>query len=372
MSQLRVAVIGAGNLGRIHARLLGEHRGVNLVAVADPSPKACEQIADSIDTKTIDDYRELIGHVDAAVVATPTRFHHEIAVDLLSHGIHTLIEKPITDSVSTAQDIVRTADRSGCVVQVGHVERFNPAFEAAISKIGTPKFFQAARTSTYTFRSTDIGVVHDLMIHDIDLVNSVVGGPLIDTRAVGFSMFGGHEDMAQARLQFSCGAVANLTASRCSFNAERTMQIFGTEGFAKIDFTESKVTFVRVPSWMRGREVDFFSLTESQKGFVRDTLFENILPMEEVVVERNNAILQEQADFISAIRDDLSPRVPASHGALAVEVAAKVIDALSGHQWQQGIASSTGPLPLVATGAATSEPVPQELMATPAEVKRAA
>ena len=371
MSQLRIAVIGAGNLGRIHAKLLGEQRGVNLVAVADPLPEACDRIAETIDTKTIGDYRELIGHIDAAVIATPTRFHHEVASDLLGHGIHTLIEKPITDSVTTAQEIVGIADRTGCVVQVGHVERFNPAFETAIAKIGKPKFIQAARTSTYTFRSTDIGVVHDLMIHDIDLVNSIVGGELIDSRAVGFSMFGGHEDMAQARLQFSCGAVANLTASRCSFAAERTMQIFGTDGFAKIDFTESKVTSVSVPSWMKNREVDFFQLTENQRQFVRESLFENVLPMNEVVVERNNAIKQEQADFIAAIRDDLQPRVPARQGALAVEVAQRVIDSISSHQWQAGSASSSGPMPFVAPAIA-ADLIPNELQRTPGEIRRAA
>ncbi len=371
MSQLRVAVIGAGNLGRIHAKLLGEHRGVNLVAVADPSPEARDRISETVDAKTIDSYQELIGHIDAAVVATPTRFHYEVARDLLEHGIHTLIEKPLTDSVSTAQDIVRIADRTGCVVQVGHVERFNPAFETAIAKVGTPKFIQAARNSTYTFRSTDIGVVHDLMIHDIDLVNSLVAGSLVDTRAIGFSMFGGNEDMAQARLQFSCGAVANLTASRCSFSPERSMQIFGTDGFAKIDFAESKVTFVQVLSWMKNREIDFFHLTESQQQFVRETLFENVLPMEEVVVERSNAILQEQADFIAAIRDDLQPRIPASHGALAVEVAQSVIDSLSSHRWQSGAADSSGPLPFVAASNA-GDPIPAEFFTTPAEIRRAA
>ena len=372
MSQLRVAVIGAGNLGRIHARLMSQHRGVNLVAVADPSKAACDQIAESIDTKTIEDYHELIGHIDAAVVATPTRSHFSVASDLLKNGIHTLIEKPLTDSISTAQDLASLADRSNRVVQVGHVERFNPAFEVAIAKVGTPKFIQAARTSSYTFRSTDIGVVHDLMIHDIDLVNSIVEGALLDTRAIGFSMFGGNEDMAQARLQFSCGAVANLTASRCSFSPERSMQIFGTDGFAKIDFTESKVTFVQVPSWMKNREIDFFNLTEDQKQFVRDSLFDNVLPTEEIVVERNNAILQEQADFIAAIRDDLQPRIPASQGAKAVEVAQSVIDSLSSHQWQSGLAESTGPLPFVGASRFVNDEIPTELSSTPAEIRRVA
>lgn len=372
MSQLRVAVIGAGNLGRIHARLLSEQHNVNLIAVADPSESACAQISKTIDAKTINDYSELIGHIDAAVVATPTRFHHSVASELLENGIHTLIEKPLTDNVSDAQALVDLAARKNCVVQVGHVERFNPAFEAAVSKVGTPKFIQASRTSTYTFRSTDVGVVHDLMIHDIDLVNSVIPGTLVDARAIGFSMFGGHEDLAQARLQFACGAVANLTASRCSFAPERTMQIFGTEGFAKIDFTTSTVTFVRVPDWMRDREVDFFNLTDQQMQFVRDSLFDDVLPMNEMTVERSNAILEEQKDFIAAIRDDMEPRVPASQGAEAVSIAQSVIDSLASHQWQAGKADSTGPMPLVASLGSKFESIPTELCRTPGEVRRAA
>ena len=372
MSQLRVAVIGAGNLGRIHARLLGEHRNVNLVAVADPSEAACDQISQTIDTKTISDFSELIGHIDAAVVATPTRFHHSVASELLQNGIHTLIEKPLTDSVSDAQELVSLAQRNNCVVQVGHVERFNPAFEAAVAKIGTPKFIQAARTSTYTFRSTDVGVVHDLMIHDIDLVNSIIPGLLVDTRAIGFSMFGNHEDMAQARLQFSCGAVANLTASRCSFSPERTMQIFGTEGFAKIDFTESKVTFVRVPQWMRNREVDFFNLTDQQQQFVRESLFDKVLPTNEINVERSNAILEEQKDFIAAIRDDLTTRVPAREGAEAVAIAQSVIDSLASHQWQAGVTETTGPMPMILTNGSGLESIPAELSQSPRDIRRAA
>ena len=371
MSQLSIAVIGAGNLGRIHAKLLSEHRGVNLVAVADPCAEACDRIAEIADCKTTSDYRELIGHIDAAVVATPTRYHHEVASELLANGVHALIEKPLTDSVSDAEEIVSLANRSGCVVQVGHVERFNPAFEAAIAKVGTVRFIQASRMSTYTFRSTDIGVVHDLMIHDIDLVNSMAEGELIDTRAIGFSMFGGNEDMAQARLQYACGTVANLTASRCSFSAERSMQIFGTEGFAKIDFTNSTVTSVRVPSWMKNREVDFFHLDESQKKFVREALFEKVLPVEEVEVPRNNAILQEQADFIAAIRDNVQPRVTAQQGTLAVEVAQRVIDSIACHRWQSGAADSSGPLPWLAP-AEPVDSVPADLIRTPGQIRRAA
>ena len=235
MTKLRVAVIGAGHLGRIHTRLLKTQSEVDLVAVADPSPSAQQQIIDEFEVNVVSDYRKLIDQIDAAVVATPTRMHFEIANELLNANIHTLIEKPLTDSVSDARELAHAAEENGCVVQVGHVEQFNPAIQSALGLVGQPKFIQATRMSGYTFRSTDIGVVHDLMIHDIDLINSMFEGELVETRATGVSMFGHNEDVAHARLQFSCGGVANLTASRCSFQAERTFQIFGSDGFAYAD-----------------------------------------------------------------------------------------------------------------------------------------
>ena len=189
MSKLRVAVVGAGHLGKIHARLLSTQTDVELVGIADPSPAAQQQVLDQVETLAVSDFRKLIGKIDAAVVATPTRMHFEIASQLLTEKIHTLIEKPLTDSVSDAQELVHLADRNNCVVQVGHVERFNPAIQAALKLVGQPKFIQATRMSGYTFRSTDIGVVHDLMIHDIDLVNSMFPGDPSETRATGMSIF---------------------------------------------------------------------------------------------------------------------------------------------------------------------------------------
>lgn len=344
MTKLRVAVVGAGHLGKIHARLLNSIDEVDLVAVADPSPLAQQQLLDQIETRVVSDYRKLFGEIDAAVVATPTRTHFDVASDLLNANIHTLIEKPLTDSVSDAEELVHLADRQQCVLQVGHVERFNPAIKTALRLVGEPKFIQATRMSGYTFRSTDIGVVHDLMIHDIDLVNSVFPGSPVNSAAVGMSMFGHHEDMAQARIQFSCGGVANLTASRCSFNAERTFQIFGTEGFANVDLATSKVTFVKVPAWIRQRKYDILDTTPEQQAFIRDNLFSKILPKSEIDVPPSNAILSEQQDWINAIQNGTSPQVTAEQGKQAVEIAQSVIDAIAVHRWSAAEPQSTGPL----------------------------
>lgn len=372
MNPLRIAVVGAGNLGRIHAKLLAQNPKVQLVAVADPVAETRVAISQSLGVPTIADFRDLIGQVDAAVIATPTRFHFDVANTLMEHGIHVLIEKPVTDSVDDARALLQSADRFGCTVQVGHVERFNPAFSAALEKIGKPKFIQANRMSTYTFRSIDIGVVYDLMIHDIDLVNSMVPGSLRETRAIGMSVFGKNEDMSQARLEFDCGAVANLTSTRCSFTPERSMQIFGTDGFAKIDFTNSRVTLIEVPSWIRNRELDFFHLTADQEAFVRETLFDNVLVKQEIEIPRSNAIADEHNDWIDAIHCQGNPKVGLGQAMESIEIAQSVLDSMASHRWEQTDVASTGPL---ATPPANDQQhaIPTMLQPTlPGSIRRAA
>ena len=366
MTKLRVAVVGVGHLGRIHARLLNSQDDVEVFAIADPSPAAQQQVLDEIETRAVSDYRKLFGQIDAAVVATPTRTHFAVASELLKQNIHTLIEKPLTDSVTDAQELVNLADRTGSVISVGHVERFNPAIKSALDLVGTPKFVQAARMSGYTFRSTDIGVVHDLMIHDIDLVNSIFPGEVVDTRAVGMSMFGHNEDMSQARIQFSCGGVANLTASRCSFKNERSFQVFGTEGYASVDLAESRVTFVKVPSWVRDRQYDVLDTTPEQQAFIRNELFTKVLPKTEIDVPKSNAILAEQKDWINAIRTGESPRVGATAGMQAVAIAQRVIDSVAVHRWEAAEAPSTGALGVV------PESWPSSEEAAPSPIRKAA
>lgn len=333
MNKLKVAVIGAGHLGKIHTRLLKEIESVDLVAVAEPSPLAQQQVIDQFDVDVVSDYRKLIGQIHAAVIATPTRFHYQIASDLISNGVHTLVEKPLTDSVSDAEALVELAEAHQCAVAVGHVERFNPAIKTALDLVGEARFIQASRMSGFTFRSTDIGVVHDLMIHDIDLVNSIFPGKLENVSATGVAMFGDNEDISQAMLQFDCGAVANLTATRCSFQNERSFQIFGTNGYACVDLATSKVSFVKVPEWLQNKTYDLLDITPEQQAFIRDNLFTKILPKSEIEVPKCNAILEEQKDWISAIQNQTQPRVNVTMGAEAVTIADRVIEAIAGNAW---------------------------------------
>lgn len=346
MNRVRVAVIGAGHLGKIHTRILhSQPNAVKLVGVADPSPEAQRAVLNQAEIPVVSDYRKLIPEIDAAVIATPTRFHHAVAMDLLENGVHALIEKPLTDSVADAEELVEVAASNDCIVQVGHVERFNPAVAAALKHVGTPKFIQASRTSTYTFRSTDVGVVHDLMIHDIDLVNSMFAGTMTESRAVGISVFGHHEDTAQARLQFSCGGVANITASRCSFSPERTIQIFGTDGFAAINLADSTITAVRIPSWLRQREYDALEATPEQQAWIREQLFKSVLKKEQIEVPTTNAILCEQQDWIESIKNGTTPRVSVQQGTEAVAIAESVLDQINTHRWSDSELRMTGPLP---------------------------
>ncbi|MEM7453160.1 MAG: Gfo/Idh/MocA family oxidoreductase [Planctomycetota bacterium] len=361
MSRLKIAVIGAGHLGRIHARLLAQIPEIDLVAVAEPSEAAQQLIKEQSDVELIGDYRELIGRIDAAVIATPTRTHYDIASNLLESGIHVLCEKPLTDSVSDAKLLVAAARRNGVVVAVGHCERFNASIRAAAEQVGQPKFIQCARMSAYTYRSTDIGVVHDLMIHDIDLVNSLFPGEVIDTRANGLSVFSGREDIAQARIQFSCGGVANLTASRASFKPERSIQIFGTDGFASVDLANHQVDFVRVPSWIKNREVNFAAATPEQVEFVKENLFTQILPRQQTEVEPVNAILCEQQDWIEAIRFGGEPRVNVEAGSQAVAIAQSVLDSLAVHNWGTSQPGMTGPYATPLSHGFSGDPLPEQM-----------
>jgi predicted dehydrogenase len=334
-SKIKVAVIGGGHLGKIHTRLLLANEAVELVAVVEPSPLAQQAIIDQFDVEVVCDYQKIIDDIDAAVVATPTRFHFEIAEDLLSRGVHTLVEKPLTDSVADAKTLVQTAKETGAVASVGHVERFNPAIRSALKLVGEPKFVQASRLSGFTFRSIDIGVVHDLMIHDIDLVNSMFDGEIEMVHATGMSVLSNFEDLSQAVIRFSGGGVANLTASRCSPVAERSFEILGTNGYAKVDLTNSKVSFVTVPNWVKNRRYDLMEMTPEQQAFIRDQLFTKIFPMTEIDVPQANAIADEHDDWLAAIQNGSQPTVSVEQGAEAVEIADKVIASIGQNSWNQ-------------------------------------
>ena len=301
--RIRLAVIGAGYLGRIHARLAQQVDAIELVGVVDPLPEARRAAQEVCQAPILADYHDLFGKIDAAVVATPTRFHHRVSLDLLEHGIHLLIEKPLATTVAEADEVLAAARRNGAIVQVGHIERFNPAWNQAevTPLLRCPKYIDATRTSGYTFRSTDIGVVLDMMIHDLDLVLHFANSPVRNVQALGISVLGDHEDVAQARLEFANGCVANLSASRVSYQPVRQMQVWSEHGCVTVDFSTHTATAVRPVTELLQREFDLDDVSPESRAHLKDHLFEDLLPMERHVATQRNALLEELRDFAGSI-----------------------------------------------------------------------
>lgn len=309
MSRLRIAVVGAGHLGRIHARLLRSFDDVELVGVVDPVELVRNRVADEFGTRAFASHLEMVGRIDAAVVATTTDHHRDVGVDLMNQGIHVLIEKPIARTVFEADQLVTAATRNNVVLQIGHVERFSAAWKAATPFIRRPVFIEAVRSGGYTFRSTDIGAVLDLMIHDLDLVLSIVRSEVVEVDAVGTTIFGPHEDMAHAHLKFANGCVANLNASRTSFQAQRKMQIVSERAYVGVDFAEQTAKLIRPSKKVMRREIDVRQLDVDERQRMQHNLFTDLLPVRELNVEQNNAILDEQSDFLHCVRTGDTPQV---------------------------------------------------------------
>jgi predicted dehydrogenase len=345
---LRVAVVGAGHLGRIHARLARQLPEWELVAVVDTVPAARNAVAGENQAQGLAHHSELAGRVDAAIVATPTRLHHAIGMDLLRAGVHLFVEKPITSRLSEADELVAAARRLGRVLQVGHVERFNPVSEAIWPRVQRPRYIEAVRAGPYSFRSTDVGVVLDLMIHDIDLALALAGGMPVRVDALGGKVLGPHEDLAQARLEWADGCVANLSASRVSFATQRTMQVFGAEGYAAIDFSTRVARLIRPSERVLRGQIDVEGLDAAEKERLKTVFFEEVLPTEVLQAPPGNAILQELRDFAAAIIGGRAPRVPGEAGRDALAVAELVLASLTSRRGQSDSPSTPRHPPIAA------------------------
>jgi predicted dehydrogenase len=333
MTPLRIAVIGAGRLGGFHAQKLAATPNVKLVAVVDPSQAACTRVASQCNTIGLSDHRWLLGEIDAAVIASPTVLHHAIAMDLLAARIHVLVEKPICTTVAEAEELVETARQQQLVLQVGHVERFNPAVGAATPHTRGRKYIEAVRAGAYSFRSMDVGVVLDLMIHDIDLVLSMVRSPVRQVEAMGIPVLGGHEDVANARLVFDSGCVASLSASRVASDSVRRMQIWAPRAYAGIDFNARTATIVRPSETLLRRQFHPEQLTPEQIEYYKTHLVEEHLPREERRFDAVDALALELHDFIEAILLPRQPRVTGEAGRDALAVAERILESIAEHAW---------------------------------------
>ncbi len=235
MSGIRTAVVGVGHQGRWHADKFAALEQSELVAVVDADADRCREVAGALGVEAFGSTRDLIGKVDAVSVATPTRTHFEIVGTLLDNGIHVLVEKPVTATVEEATRLVELADARGLVFQVGHLERFNPAILGMADRVELPRFIESNRIAPYKPRSLDVSVVLDLMIHDIDLIHSFVQSPMIQVDAIGRPVFSNSIDVANARIRFENGCVANVTSSRISLKTERSLRIFQDDSYLSAD-----------------------------------------------------------------------------------------------------------------------------------------
>ena len=308
---LRTAVIGAGHLGRYHAQKYAVLPSSQFVGIADVSPEARAKLADELKTQAFADYRELLGRVDAVSIATPTPHHYEIARAFLEAGAHVLVEKPITTTLDEARSLIDVAAQAGRVLQVGHVERFNPGILALDRVLKTPRFVESHRLAPFKQRGTDVNVVLDLMIHDIDIIQNIVHAPIASLDAIGTSVFSGGLDIANARIRFSNGCVANTTASRVSLKTERKLRIFQDDAYMSVDLQQKILTVVRKSD----------APPEGELPQVR---------IDEQAFEQGDALKSQIESFLECAAQGREPLVTGEDGLRALETAIRITEQVAG------------------------------------------
>jgi len=307
MSVVKAAVIGVGHLGRHHARLLSSQPGVELVAAVDLIAERAEAAAASSGAEALTDYRALFGRVDAVIVAVPTAAHLTVARDFLTRGAHVLVEKPMTISLAEADEMIAAAEQSGTILAVGHTERFNPAFVAAVPILATPRFIEVHRLSGFPERSLDIDVIFDVMIHDLDIILAVDGSDVVAVDAIGVPVLTPRVDIANARITFASGCIANLTASRISRDKVRKVRFFQPDMYVSVDYQTQELDV-----WQLRRRDGDRPAIEGGK----------------VPVAQQEPLAGELADFIDAVSARRPARVTGADGRRALALATRVAGAI--------------------------------------------
>ena len=307
---LRLGVVGAGHFGRYHAQKMVALDGARLVAVADVDTDRAAAVAGPLGADAVAGHRALIGRVDAVSVAVPAAAHHSVAKDFLDAGVHVLVEKPFTETVATARELTVLAEAKGLVLQVGLIERFSDTFRAVAPRITRPLYIESVRVGPFSERGTDVSVVLDLMIHDIDIVLALVDAPVADIDAVGTPVFSGSEDIANARLKFANGCVANVTASRVSLKTERSLRIFQPDMYIKVDHGERSVRIAR------------------KKNDGAPAAPDNVA-LERASFDQGDALMREVEAFVHAVRTGGTPEVTGADGVRSLEVAHRIAASMS-------------------------------------------
>jgi len=316
---LKAGVLGAGHLGKIHLRLLQQSEKYDLIGFYDPFTENAQKVAKEFGYTLFNSVQELIDAVDVVDIVTPTLSHFDCAKEAIEKGKHIFIEKPITNTLQEAEAIRTMASQKHIHGQVGHVERFNPAFTAVKNMIDTPMFIECHRLAEFNPRGTDVPVVLDLMIHDIDIILSVVNSPVKNVHASGISVISETPDIANARIEFENGCVANLTASRISMKNMRKSRFFQKDAYISVDFLEKKSEIVKMKDAPENPD-EFAMILQNAEGIKKQIYFDN------PKITANNAILDELESFADAIHNDTTPIVSLSQGTEALRVAQQIID----------------------------------------------
>jgi len=333
----KVAVIGGGRMGRHHTRTLAGLARAELVGVVDLDQDRAMTLVDEYGGKAFDCVESLLKaepNLAAATVAVPTKYHVDTTTQLLEHGVACLVEKPLAESSAEAQTLANLAQTNKIVLGVGHTERFNPAVRGAATMNLTPRFIEVDRVSPMTFRSMDVGVVMDLMIHDLDIVLSLVQSPVVKVDAVGAAVLSEHEDIASARLTFASGCVANLIASRLALRSERRMKVFSEDAYVNIDFASRDGVVVQRSA---NREAVIAMREKLASGDdMSDVDYSSLISVEELTLppDEGDQLTAEHNDFLNAVEQGSSPTVAASAGVAAVEAAEKIVASIGQHEWQ--------------------------------------
>jgi predicted dehydrogenase len=302
---MRTAVIGVGYLGRFHAQKYSSLPNSQLVGIADPSQQARSAVAAELGVADYADYRELLGQVDAVSIVTPTPYHFDVAKAFLEAGAHVLVEKPMTVTIEEGVELIDTARKAGKILQVGHLERFNAAVQAVQPILTVPRFIESARLAPFKHRGTDVNVVLDLMIHDIDLILSIVRSPVVSVDAIGSSVFSKEIDIANARLRFANGCVANATASRVSLKTERRLRLFQDDAYVSVDLQQKVLTVIR-----------------KKDGVTADGMPQ--VAIDETTYEQGDALKAEIEAFLLAAASGSAPAVSGEDGLLALRTAVDI------------------------------------------------
>lgn len=347
--QLNVAVIGVGALGRHHARILSQMEGVKLVAVADPQETQGRAVAESCNCEWTNDYRTLLKTVDAVSIVVPTCMHREVGEAFLSNSVPVLMEKPLTAKVEEGERLVRLAQEHDVALQVGHIERFNPAFQAVAEWTNEPKYIRTERFSPYAFRSMDIGVVLDLMIHDIELCLSLTQEIPTHVEAFGVSLVGGHEDVVQARLRFPNGCIADLSVNRVCPAPARSIQCWSDVGCVLADLTTRTVQTFGPGTRSLAGELPYDLATQRRETVetLKPKMFEEFISINAFRAAETDALTAELAAFVKAVIEHKPPVVTGGQGLAALRVAHQVLQAVATHRWDGDAAGRSGPQALL-------------------------